>query len=102
MEEKRAILLKGLLFTTLLWGGIALLLVAFGSDFEAERRCGWLSNRCKLTMCGFIRGVLPASFDAAPCWLLYALPFALIPGFVLWRVIQNEARLWLGERGRAR
>jgi hypothetical protein len=53
-------------------------------------------------MCGFIRGVLPASFDAAPCWLLYALPFALIPGFVLWRVIQNEARLWLGERGRAR
>jgi hypothetical protein len=46
--------------------------------------------------------VLPASFDAAPCWLLNALPFALIPGFVLWRIIQNEARLWLGERERAR
>jgi len=103
MAEKRAILLKAFQFTTLLWGGLALLLAAVGSGFEAERQCGFgLSGRCKLTMCGFMRGVLPAALDVAPCWLLNALPFALIPGFVLWRIVQNEARLLLGEGRRAR
>ena len=70
---------------------------------RAERRCGFgLSGRCKLTMCGFIRGVLPGSFDVSPCWLLNAMPFMLLPGFVLWRIIQNEVRLLLGERRQAR
>jgi hypothetical protein len=103
MEEKRAILLKAFMATILLWGGLVLLFLAIGSDFGAERSCGFgLSNRCRLTMCGFLRGVLPGSLAAAPCWLLNAMPFMLIPGFVLWRIIQNEARLLVGERRRAR
>ena len=103
MAENRPILLKAFLATIVLWGGLVLFFVAIGTDFDAERRCGWgLIGRCKLTMCGFLRGVVPGPLDTAPCWLLNAMPFMLIPAFVLWRIVQNEARLLLGERRRAR
>jgi hypothetical protein len=103
MEEKRAILLKGLLATVVIWSGVVLLLVAIGTDLGAERSCSWgLSSRCRPTVCGYARSFLPGSLGAAPCWLLNLMPLMLIPGFVLWRIIQNEARLLLGGRRQAR
>ena len=103
MAEKRTTLLKGLLFTSLLWGGLLMFFVLI-SDFDAERRCREAliaGGRCKLAMCGFIRAILPGALNA-PCWLLNALPFGVIPGFVLWRIIQDEGRRLLDGRSRAR
>ena len=90
MAEKRPILLKAFLATIVLWGGLVLFFVAIGADFDAERRCGWGQiGRCKLTMCGFLRGVVPGPLDTAPCWLLNAMPFMLIPHIFGTRVLAD-------------